>query len=153
MKALLFFLPVLAFAQTPSAQPGTIVGVYASYNGHASAGATLAVPVNAKSGIYSYTSYDVILSPGKVPTAAARTGAAMTLRTIGPATLFVLGTAGAATTATATTASFNVGGGLMVSLGSIFVKTKAVQKAYVLIDGGKDTTTSRVVRLGFGWAL
>jgi hypothetical protein len=139
---------VSMFAQAPvanAALPGNWVGTGATYSSaaHPRIGAwvSLAILANRQTGIYSYSSYDILPRAGKVPTTAARTGVALLLRQVGPVYVLGLGTAGASTSATATTGSFSGGGAAVYRFKTSWS---------VLLEAQVVNQTGKTVRLGFG---
>jgi hypothetical protein len=128
--------------------PGNWVGGGGGYSPGGSpkvtAWASLAILVNEKSQVYSYSTYDVIPQRGAVPVTSARTGAATVLRTFGRS-VYLLGfaTIGAATSSTATTGSVS-GGGILVYR---FAASWTAECAVRAVNG---SATNKVVEFGFG---
>ena len=121
MRFLALLLAVTAIAQTPTPAPAPTkltlpdwFGGGAEFGPHWGSWAALALPMSQSQAIYSYSLYEALLVKGKVPTISTTTGLATILRQYSTkkGTLYLLGlaTAGAAVTATATTASFSGGG-------------------------------------------
>jgi hypothetical protein len=139
--ASLLLLSSYAFAQSPPAPAsaplqnwaglGTQYGT--SDSPHFSGWAALALPLSQSQSIYSYTEYMAIPVKGKPPTTSTTTGLATILRTIhiGDKTLYILGlaTAGAAVSSTATTGSFQGGGGAFLRWTSGFTVEVVVQQS------------------------
>jgi hypothetical protein len=142
------FMVAVAVGASAQTMPADWVGVGAGYNAGGSpkvtAWASLAILVNEKSQVYSYSTYDVIPQRGAIPVTSARTGAATVLRTFGPS-VYLLGfaTIGAATSGTATTGSVS-GGGILVYR---FTPSWTVECAVRAVNG---SATNKVVEFGFG---
>jgi hypothetical protein len=113
--------------------------------------AAIALPVNQTQQIYSWTSYQTVGVPGRVPTVQTTTGAAMILKSMTFGRVVVdligIGAVGAATSATATTSAFNGGGGVTIKAGKWFHPWIGV------LQNKAGSTTASLVQIGFWGAF